>query len=919
MGQADLTQTPAWLDEHPTACIRDAPNPAISLPAELGWQDIRARATGALEAGLARLAREKPHEMLSAEPQPLPSDGGDLEVWASRSCIWTNQRFFAVDADLELHRPENRHVLRLKQSRGRRLRFGVPEDTHTALGDGRRVRVVCVSDLEIRLKQALLRALLTSHRGDLVEQLWNLARPALPLGYERQATRPLNREQLLALSAMTSEGASFVWGPPGTGKTTTIIEAVIDALAHDRTVLIASHTHAAVDNVLEGLLDTSLAEEPWSKPGVVIRVASTKTLEKVSPAIREHRFLMRDAAAANLTNQAERQADISKRREENRTHSARQQLQEIVEDLESVDAKLIKGAQVATGMYQEMTRLELAIATRNLRLTELDDQLAKHRNAADIRIDRESGDVGTRILGAESQMRWSRHRLPLGNRLKQAGAPPDRGISRALALLEARRHRRMSKPGSGRGQAGGRLSRPEEPRQRSVQVRGARLSSHHTWERVTQERRVSQAISERELRAAAEVEREQNGLRSIQATDTARLAHLRTTTAAVTLACATEVLQDARREGVLEKVERREQLNEQVAELDAQAEAIDCEQASLSEEITQRRATLLAQAPVVACTVAALASTPALLARRFDVVILDEVASIEPAYVALAGSKADRTLALVGDFLQNAPVAETDDIEDRDDREMTDWQRRDFFYLAGIHDRASAERHPRCVMLRAQHRFPRIIAEAVNAFCYDGLLQSAGAHDSVTEPTITLIDTSRHTDGNLQPDEGSWWYQLGLDLLVAIAYGCAERTDSIGFVCPYRPQAHRAQRLSRRDGLPVQCGTAHTLQGREFHTVIVDLMQDGQPRWAGVANLHGSERDKAAARLLNVALTRARTKLYLIGDWDFIRHYNSPGMWSLANLENHPSFEVVEAGCYLDSSRCSAVALGYSNRTAPPL
>src|SRR6202042_2644698 len=135
--------------------------------------------------------------------------------------------------------------------------------------------------------------------------------------------------------------------------------------------------------------------------------------------------------------------------------------------------------------------------------------------------------------------------------------------------------------------------------------------------------------------------------------------------------------------------------NERVIVLDEELEEIKREQERLREDLARERARLLAEAPVVACTLAALTMQPALLERRFDVVILDEVASIEPAYVTYAGSRANRTLALVGDFLQNAPIADADDTPDDEDRTLADWQQRDVFYLAGIHDRASAERHPR--------------------------------------------------------------------------------------------------------------------------------------------------------------------------------------------------------------------------------
>jgi superfamily I DNA and/or RNA helicase len=285
-----------------------------------------------------------------------------------------------------------------------------------------------------------------------------------------------------------------------------------------------------------------------------------------------------------------------------------------------------------------------------------------------------------------------------------------------------------------------------------------------------------------------------------------------------------------------------------------------------------------------------------LLERRFDVVILDEVASIEPAYVTYAGSRANRTLALVGDFLQNAPIADADDTPDDEDRTLADWQQRDVFYLAGIHDRASAERHPRCVALSVQYRYPPLIAKTVNAFCYDGLLQSHPAKlNTDGRPVITLIDTSQHPGKRLVSERGSWWYQLGLDLLVALAHDPDTPPGDAGLVCPYRAHATRAARRSQRDGLGVACGTAHSFQGREFHTVIVDLMQDDQPRWAGVADLHGTERQIAAAKLLNVALTRTQRHLYLIGDWDFVQRHRSPGMRALAALDGEPGFRVIDA------------------------
>jgi hypothetical protein len=184
----------------------------------------------------------------------------------------------------------------------------------------------------------------------------------------------------------------------------------------------------------------------------------------------------------------------------------------------------------------------------------------------------------------------------------------------------------------------------------------------------------------------------------------------------------------------------------------------------------------------------------------------------------------------------------------------------------------------------------------VNAFCYDGLLEThENGRGSTASAGVTLIDTANHRGNELVRERSSWWWQLGLDLLQAIARQAAPRSADIGYVCPYAPQAAHAQRLSDREGLSVHCGTAHRFQGREFDTVIVDLMQDGRPRWAGVADLHGGEHQVAAAKLLNVALTRTKTNLYLIGDWDFITRASSPGMRAIAALAADPTCQILDA------------------------
>ena len=70
----------------------------------------------------------------------------------------------------------------------------------------------------------------------------------------------------------------LVLGPPGTGKTTVITEVVRHALEAGQHVLVTSHTHVAIDNMLEKLI----TEDP-DAAGVALRFGH---IGKISPAVR---------------------------------------------------------------------------------------------------------------------------------------------------------------------------------------------------------------------------------------------------------------------------------------------------------------------------------------------------------------------------------------------------------------------------------------------------------------------------------------------------------------------------------------------------------------------------------------------------------------------------------------------------------
>ena len=67
--------------------------------------------------------------------------------------------------------------------------------------------------------------------------------------------KELNKSQQGAVSLALGSNLAFIWGPPGTGKTTTLAHVVEELLLSGKRVLAVSTTNAAVDQMLGKLID----------------------------------------------------------------------------------------------------------------------------------------------------------------------------------------------------------------------------------------------------------------------------------------------------------------------------------------------------------------------------------------------------------------------------------------------------------------------------------------------------------------------------------------------------------------------------------------------------------------------------------------------------------------------------------------
>lgn len=292
-------------------------------------------------------------------------------------------------------------------------------------------------------------------------------------------------------------------------------------------------------------------------------------------------------------------------------------------------------------------------------------------------------------------------------------------------------------------------------------------------------------------------------------------------------------------------------------------------------------AEVLDRADVVLATLTSL-DAPPLAGRRFGLAVVDEATqAVEPAaYLALL--RAGRAV-LAGDHLQLPPTVLSAEAQEGG-LGVSLFER--LVPLVGPAAR---------VTLAEQHRMNARIMAFPSAAMYGGALRAhpAVADRAVDDAPLEVVDTSGRgleeetpegSDSKQNPGEADL---VAAEVARLLALGLGP--DRIAVISPYDAQVQRLrQALAAEVERGLEVDTVDGFQGREKEAVIVSLVRSNDSGEVGFL---------ADVRRMNVALTRARAKLVVVGDgatvarhpfYDaFLRHAEAAGAWRSA-WERHP-------------------------------
>lgn len=592
--------------------------------------------------------------------------------------------------------------------------------------------------------------------------------------------KDLNDEQRSAVSASLKFPLTYLWGPPGTGKTTTLARIVDAYYKLGLSVLIVSNTNVAVDTALEKVCDglSEKGDEDFQAGSIV----------RLGPIIKEE-LKLKYEDKVNLDGIVDRLAAV------------------LIAERQDVTAK-------KEGVENELGPIEEAIS------------------------DYESFQLADKRLKESTNKKVSQEQrmVELKGKIEDYG---ERGRALELKLQEAKNAGFLKKFFQGLDPA--RIN--EQIKDLHIKVR----SSEDALRDVEEKHKLS--IKERHQ--------------------------------------LNDVFEQIKTK--IKGIESHESLIKKKKEFTQAIEGFNKRLAELNSEIEGVRAKVINNSRVLATTVYR-TFVKKQVDRKFDVVIIDEASMIALPMCFYAAALAEQRVVVGGDFRQLPAIAMSRE------KDVEDWYKRDVFFVSGVVDMIKkGEVQEYVIPLHQQYRMNDDICKLINENFYpDNLLSTAvrlpAPENPITDCSFTLVDTS-----DLKP-----WTSMRFgtfsryNILHAyvvrnlIQHLCEKgyyqpedkNDDRIGCVSPYGAQVSLIN--SFLDELVIKtrrkiASTVHRFQGNEKDTIVFDITDSIGAFPSKFIKSCAVEQD--GARLLNVALSRARSHIILVANMEYLRKELDPNTY----------------------------------------
>lgn len=283
---------------------------------------------------------------------------------------------------------------------------------------------------------------------------------------------------------------------------------------------------------------------------------------------------------------------------------------------------------------------------------------------------------------------------------------------------------------------------------------------------------------------------------------------------------------------------------------------------------------VIGNAKIIFCTASKMHADSKFEDLSFDNLIIDEASMMGVPHFVVLSENIRRNITITGDFRQLGPVVLSNSYM------AQKWLHQDLFQFCGLNYKSNNLEHNSLTQLKTQRRFNTEICEIINGPFYKGELKSIEGtaqtrlvdHDPFKGRVIAYLNlsslesfkcelTSKHSRLN----KGSANYIVHT-LLNEIRSHPILGVINIGIVTPYRAQVNEINTLIEKTDWSniykekIKTGTIHSFQGSETDLLIYDLVESSHTK-LGRLYIH-----ETGQRLVNVAISRAKSKLIIVGD-----------------------------------------------------